>query len=286
MFTGAGSGIGRVIGLLFAREGCSAVVTEIDIDGGVEAVQEVNGQVGVAKFLRVNASDPSDVQTMFDSAESEYAGLDVVINHAEAGGHCALPLERIGDTTPAAFVAGVLGEVLPAFLGTTRSAVAAFRRRGVGAIVNTASSSSFQATSGLLIHDVGKAAMLQLTRTTAIDYENENIRANCIGPGPTLVGKDPRDIVSWTSDPDQTIQQRMTTIPMRRPSATIEQSERAFCLASDEASYITDNALPIDGELLAWSHNPKEYAETQGWRNAGQQTLLDLARLDIGGVRR
>jgi NAD(P)-dependent dehydrogenase (short-subunit alcohol dehydrogenase family) len=241
--TGAGAGIGEAIALRFAMEGASVVVAEIETASGEATVGRIAGDAGTSAFIRVDATSPTDVEAMIRFAEETYGGLDILVNNADAG-H-SNPDARLEEMPIDHFEQAILGELLPAFLGM-KYALPAMRRRGGGAVINLGSDAALAADYGLVGHDVGKAAIVSLTRWAAVNYAREGIRVNAICPGPTLT--------SASAQPfgmPAVAREMESAIPMGRIARPDEQAHVAVFLASDEASYVNGVALPVDGGLMA-----------------------------------
>lgn len=175
--TGAGSGIGRATALAFGRAGTGVLVADIDETGGDETVALVHDLGGTARFVRTDVTEPRSLEAMFDTAEAEFGGVDVV--HNNAGLVCGEPLWP--DITPETLqrvMAVNLGGVV---LGT-RLAVPVLRRRGGGAIVNTASMAALFPMAVDPIYSATKAGVTMFTRACA-PLSDEGIRVNAILPG-------------------------------------------------------------------------------------------------------
>lgn len=262
VITAGGSGIGAAAAHLFAGEGARIVVTDVYEPGVVAVGADITRDGGRAVAYQADATSPDAVEQMIAVAESEFGGLDIIFNNADAGHRKGFA--SIEDMSADDFADEMMGELLPAFLGT-KYAIPAFRRRGGGAIVNTGSNAGVVADIGLMTHDVGKAAVIHLTRSTAVTYAREGIRANALLPGATMTTGGrvlfARDDVSA---------ELCAAIPMGRIGSADEQAHAAVFLASDESSYITGAALSVDGGLLAFSGVRTDWREVHfGSRTKG-----------------
>jgi NAD(P)-dependent dehydrogenase (short-subunit alcohol dehydrogenase family) len=175
--TGGGSGIGRATVLAFAREGTAVVVADVDESGGEETVGLVADLGGTATFVRTDVTEPRSLEAMFEAAEAEHGGVDIV--HNNAGLVCGEPLWP--DITPETLMR-VMAVNLGGVVVGTRLAVPVLRRRGGGAIVNTASMAALFPMTVDPIYSATKAGVTMFTRACA-PLAEEGIRVNCVLPG-------------------------------------------------------------------------------------------------------
>lgn len=242
--TGAGSGIGAATVKLFGREGAKVVVADINAEAGKSVEAEISSAGGSAKFVEVDVTKAEDVQRMFEVAERELGGVDVIHNNA-----AAILIGNVADLSEEDWDLSMRGGLRGYFLGT-KYGIPYLKRRGGGAIINTASVAGFTANHGLATHNVCKTAILGLTRSTAVDYAQDNIRANAVCPGGTL--SPPMRMLLSRPDTSESVK----SVPMGRAAEPIEQAYAALFLASDAAAYVTGVALAVDGGLLAFSGDP------------------------------
>ncbi len=171
-----GGGCGRAIARRLAREGCRVVVSDIDEAGARETVRQIETERGQAIPVRCDVAREVDLRNLFDAAEREYGGLDIVVNNAGPAYEESGPLEGWIET-----IEGTL-------LGTMRAtllAIEALRRRGGGAIVNIGSTSALghgRKHSPWPAYDVAKMGVMRLTTTLGWLGEKEKIRVNCLVP--------------------------------------------------------------------------------------------------------
>jgi len=177
VITGAASGIGRATALAFAREGAGVLVADVDDGGGDETVGLVHDLGGTATFVRTDVTEPRSLEAMFDAAEAEFGGVDVV--HNNAGLVSGEPLwPEITPETLLRVMAVNLGGVVVG----TRLAIPVLRRRGGGAIVNTASMAALFPMTVDPIYSATKAGVTMFTRACA-PLAEEGIRVNAVLPG-------------------------------------------------------------------------------------------------------
>ena len=175
--TGAGSGIGRATARALARAGAVVVVADVDEAGGSETVGLVHDDGGRAAFRRTDVTEPRSLEATFAAAEADHGGLDIV--HNNAGLVCGEPLWP--DITPETLLR-VMSVNLGGVVVGTRLAVPAMRRRGGGAIVNTASMAALFPLTPDPIYSATKAGVAMFTRACA-PLAEEGIRVNAVLPG-------------------------------------------------------------------------------------------------------
>jgi NAD(P)-dependent dehydrogenase (short-subunit alcohol dehydrogenase family) len=227
--TGAGSGMGRASALLFAAEGARVVC--VDVSGHEKAAAAEIGQDAMAVHADVSQAD--DVKGMFAAA--------VVFNNAgiDSPHH---PLDQTDDDLFDRLVAVNLRGV---FFGI-KYAVPALRAAGGGSIISTSSAMGLVGRKGLAAYGATKGGVVALTKSAALDLAADNIRVNCICPGMIYTGLAGAPADNSTLPPDRTM-----PVPMARYGSPREIATAAVFLASDDSSYMTGVALPVDGGYVA-----------------------------------
>lgn len=243
LITGAGSGIGRETSLLFAGEGASIVVVDVNDAAGNETVRMVNAAGGKAAFVHADVSKADDCEAMVAFAEQTFGKLNVLFNNAgisHANDDDAINTsEDVWDLTFNINVKGV-------FLGC-KYGIPALRRAGGGSIINTA---SFVALLGAatpqLAYTASKGAVLSMTRELAVIHARENIRVNALCPGPLRT-----ELLMKYLNTDAKKQRRLVHIPMGRFGEAKEIAKAVLFLASDESSFTTGATFLVDGGITA-----------------------------------
>ncbi|ONH30885.1 SDR family NAD(P)-dependent oxidoreductase [Pseudofrankia asymbiotica] len=233
--TGAGSGIGKASALLFAAEGAKVVCA--DLNGSEKDTAAEIGASAVA--VQVDVAVAADVRNMVETAEREFGRLDVLFNNAGVSGPSA-PIheldEEILDRLLAVNIKGV-------FLGI-KYAVPVMLKTGGGSIVNTASNAGMVGWKGKGGYSAAKGGVVLLTRSAALDYAKSGIRVNAVCPGMTWTGM----AAAQASEPPEDIK---VPNPMARFGRPAELAAAALFLASDESSFMTGVAMPVDGGYVA-----------------------------------
>lgn len=177
--TGAAAGIGRASAVAFARAGASAVVVaDVDTDGGGETIELVTAAGADGRFVATDVGDPAQVEALLAAAEGAFGGVDVV--HNNAGVMCGEP--DWPETAPAR-IAEVVAVNVTAVLVGTRLAVPRLRRRGGGAVLNTASMAALVPLPDDPVYAATKAAVAHFTRSCARLRDTDGIRVNAVLPG-------------------------------------------------------------------------------------------------------
>lgn len=239
--TGAGSGIGRAIAELFAREGAKVLVAEIEEAGGQESVAAIRAAGGTAEFARTDVGSEEDCRAMAEAAEARFGPIHVLVNNA-----AAFVFGKVEQATRADWERVLAVNVLgPA--QCVKHVLPAMRRAGGGSIVNIASVSSFIAQPGFVPYNTSKGALLQSTRCLALDLAAENIRVNAICPGEIHTRATDYHIKKLGIDRDVALAKLAAVSPMQRMGRPSEVAYAALFLASDEASFVTGAKLVVDG---------------------------------------
>jgi NAD(P)-dependent dehydrogenase (short-subunit alcohol dehydrogenase family) len=243
LITGGGSGIGYYTSLLFANEGASVVVVDINDANGQQTVEQIEAQGGNAIYVHADVSRADDSVRMIQAAEDAYGSLHVLFNNAgisHANDDDAINTEEdVWDLTMQVNVKGV-------FLGC-KYGIPALRRAGGGSIINTA---SFVATLGAatpqLAYTASKGAVLSMTRELATIHAREGIRVNALSPGPLRT-----ELLMKYLNTEEKKQRRLVHIPMGRFGEAQELAYAALYLASDESSFVTGTNFLVDGGITA-----------------------------------
>lgn len=259
VLTGAASGIGEATARLFAYEGAAVVLADINDERGHTLAADIHANGGTAHYVHANVAQEADVKAMIDTALSLHGRLDTVFNNAGFGGATGpiaeIPVEEF-DATMGVLLRGV-------FLGIKHAAPILIEQ-GCGTIVNTASVAGLRAGYAPHIYSVAKAAVIQLTRTVAMELGEKGVRVNCICPGgiatPLLAnafkGEQPMD----EADALELVKQAISVFqPLQRAGLPEDIAAAALWLASEDSSFVNGHALVVDGGLtggVLWSMQP------------------------------
>lgn len=246
--TGAASGIGRATAELFACEGATVVVADIDEEGGSETVSTVEKAGGVAEFRRLDVRDPDRIRVVVKQTIQRH-GLDVLINNAGTG-HSPAVLEDVEDE----WRDNVIATNLLSVWNGCQAVLPHLKEQGSGAIVNVASINGFLAMPRQGAYGMTKAAIMNLTSTVAKECGPEGVRANAVCPGfieTPLTTEGSLDSGNDDIENEEVdgVAERWDTerIPLRRTGGPEEVASCIAFLASEDASYVNGESLVIDG---------------------------------------
>jgi NAD(P)-dependent dehydrogenase (short-subunit alcohol dehydrogenase family) len=239
--TGGGLGIGRAIARTFAREGASVVVADLNAEAGRETVDAIRADGGQACFVQTDVAQVEDSQRLVAAALESYGRLDVLVNSAGVYAR--------GDvvTTSIETWNRLISVNLTGIFLCCKAAIPAIRQAGGGAIINLSSSVGWQyAAPGIAAYAASKFGVTGLTKAMACDHLRDKIRVNCICPGPTDTP------LLRASRPPDAFQAFIQAQPIGRLGAPEEIAAAALFLASEEASFVTGVAFPVDGGQSAF----------------------------------
>jgi NAD(P)-dependent dehydrogenase (short-subunit alcohol dehydrogenase family) len=245
VITGGARGMGLSTAELFAREGASVVIGDVDERAGERAAAAMTEAGGKVVFQRCDVSVETEVAALIETAEREFARLDILFNNAGV----EQPLTASDELDAALFERVLDINLKGTFLGC-KYALQAFLRAGGGVIVNNSSVSAYANVGGNLSYAASKGAIMSLTRVLAIEYAKRNIRVNAICPGVIDTGMNRRNL-ELAGDPDQLTEKWMSATPMGRMGTGDEIAETVLYLASDQSSFVTGIGLLIDGGRVA-----------------------------------
>ena len=243
--TGAGSGIGEEIALVFARQGARVEVLDVDEAAANRTATRIREAGGDAFASRADVGAAADVESAFRGIEARRGRVDILVNNAG--------IAHVGDVEHAAeedldrlYRVNVKGLFL-----CTRAALPVMLRGGGGVILNLASIAGLIGVPERFAYTMTKGAVLAMTKSIAVDYMKKNVRCNCICPArvhtPFVDGYVKRN---YPGREAEMYRQLAEYQPLGRMGNPQEVAALALYLCSDEASFITGQAYPIDGGVL------------------------------------
>jgi NAD(P)-dependent dehydrogenase (short-subunit alcohol dehydrogenase family) len=243
VITGASNGIGEATAILFAEEGASVALLDVDRAGesGARRIREKGGR---AIFIECDISKEEQVAAAMERAEKALAGIDILVNNAAV--FVLEGLEASVEAWHRSLGVNVVGTSL-----CTRYAADAMKRRGGGAIVNLSSISAFIAQPHFLAYSATKAALVNMTRCMALDLAPHKIRVNCVCPGTIRTAATDRHMAQTGTTEEQFLAENAPLHLLNRVGTPREVACAILFLASDEASFITATPLLVDGGYLA-----------------------------------
>ncbi|MCB1744823.1 MAG: glucose 1-dehydrogenase [Gammaproteobacteria bacterium] len=241
LISGGARGMGAVEGRLFAEEGARVVLGDVLDDEGHALAAQIQAAGGQALYVHLDVTSEADWQCAVDTAVQRFGRLDVLVNNAGVSG-----VGRIEDVSLEEWHRVMEINSTGVFLGT-RAAIPALRAAGGGSIVNISSQLGLVGTDNSSPqYQASKGSVRLLTKTTAIQYAEEGIRANSVHPGPIETPM----TAARRGDPS-TVRLITSRIPLGRYGKPEEVAYGVLYLASDEAAFVTGSELVIDGGWTA-----------------------------------
>lgn len=244
VITGAGSGIGRATALLFAKKGAKVVVVDLDSKEGSKTVDSIEGHGGEARLVVADVSKASNVQRMVKTILELYGRLDILVNNAGI-----FTEGSVVETTEEDWNR-VLGVNLVGVFLCMKYCIPEMIKGGGGVIVNVGSEAGLVGIRNQVAYNVSKSGVIALTKSTALDFAENNIRVNCLCPGRVLTPLVEK-VISDSEDPEATRRILSDDRPLKRMGTPEDIAAGILFLASDETPYATGTVLSIDGGYTA-----------------------------------
>lgn len=243
--TGGGSGIGAAIARLFATRGAAIVILDRDEAGAQAVVESIRSAGGSAIAVGCDVSDPASVAAAFSRVDAEHGRIDILVNDAGIA-HVGSIEQTSPEDLDRLYSVNVKGVYLCA-----RAAIEIMLREGGGVIVNMASIASLIGIPDRFAYGMSKGAVLTMTKSIAVDYVKRGIRCNCICPArvhtPFVDGYLAANYPGREAEMYKKLSEYQ---PIGRMGTPGEVAALALYLCSEEASFITGQAYPIDGGVL------------------------------------
>lgn len=243
IITGAGSGIGKSTAALFASEGATVIIADVQEDSGKAAVTEIEATGGNAMFIPCDVTDASSTTVMADQVVNTFGRIDVLFNNAGISGVGAVHevSEEVWERVMRVNVTGVFltcKAVLPYMMKTKK-----------GSIINMSSGIAEIGVAERASYSASKGAVLSLTKAMQVDYAPYGIRVNALLPG-TIMTPFVEGYLKTSLDPEASV----AAIKRRQLSGVLGKPEdvarAALFLASDESGFVMGSPLYVDGGLV------------------------------------
>lgn len=233
--TGAASGIGRAIAVLFAANGARVVIADLNEEGATEAVRRIVGAGGEASAITTDVTSEEAVRDAIDACVRDFGTLDILVNNAGA-----VKMVAAADTDLADWEHMLAVNLRGVFL-TTKHAIPHMERNEGGTIVNIASIGSIVSVPAHAAYNAAKAGVVGFSRQVAAEYGPRNIRVNCICPTATDT-----PLIREAGATGGMLRRMAQGHPLRRLPTPEDIAYAALFLASDESRCVTGVTLPVD----------------------------------------
>jgi NAD(P)-dependent dehydrogenase (short-subunit alcohol dehydrogenase family) len=260
VITGGASGIGEATVRLFTEEGACVLIADIQDEKGRRLGDELGEST---EYLHADVSREVDVKAAVGRAIDRFGRLDCMFNNAGIAGPTG-PIEKV---TVEGFDEAVGVLLRGVFLGT-KHAAQVMKRQGSGSIINTSSVAGIRTGYGNHVYSAAKAAVIQLTRSVAMELGESGVRVNCICPGfiaTPLIGRarglSQQEADKMVGEIEAAFENAQ---PIRRPGLPLDIARAALWLASDESSFVNGHSLVVDGGVVggrSWSNYQAAIAE-------------------------
>jgi NAD(P)-dependent dehydrogenase (short-subunit alcohol dehydrogenase family) len=245
VITGGGSGIGGAIAALFAKQGASVFVLDLNKEAADETVKIITAAGGNAAAFAVNVADQRQVKDVMATVAQQAGRIDILVNSAG--------ISHIGrlDSTPEEDFDRVFQVNVKGVYNTMQGAIFQMRQQGGGVILNMASIAASVGLPDRFAYSMSKGAVLTMTLSVAKDYLKENIRCNCISPARVHTSfVDNFLSKNYPGQEKEMFDKLSKTQPIGRMGKPEEVAALALYLCSDEASFVTGCDYPLDGGFI------------------------------------
>ena len=242
VITGAAANIGAATARLFAEEGARLLIGDLD-SAAQETAEQVAAQGGEASFVQTDVSQAEQVRRLLDEAAERLGGVDVIVNNAG--------LQRSGAVTefPESEWDALMAINPRSCFLAAKYGVPHLRAAGGGVIVNTASLAALKGGPGMTAYSASKGAIVAFSKALAAEVAPDGIRVNAICPGWVDTPFN-QPAIAFMGGPEEQAEVIRRVVPMGRQAVSEEIAEGMLFLASDMSSYMTGQALLIDGGVF------------------------------------
>lgn len=247
--TGGAGGLGEGLVRRFVAEGAQVVFGDVDAERGKSLAAELGD---ATRFVTTDVTDVGQIAALIDVAITDFGGLHVMVNNAGVSGTMH---RRFLDDDLADFDA-VMRINVRAVMAGTRDAARHMAEHGGGSIINLTSIGGIQAGGGVMTYRASKAAVIQFTKSAAIELAHYEVRVNAIAPGnirtaivaKSAAGEDRERLEEFEA---KIREQMRNDRPLKREGTVDDVAEAALYFATDRSRYVTGTVLPIDGGTVA-----------------------------------
>lgn len=244
IITGAGSGMGRAIAILFAKEGAKVVAADLNEEAVQSVVKEITETGGEATSVITNVAKEEDVNVMIDTAVEKYSTLDILVNNAGIMDNFVPAKDLTNELWERVLTVNTTG---PMF--AIRKALPIFLEKKSGVIINNASVGGLHGSRAGAAYTTSKHAVIGLTKNVGFQYANEGIRCNAIAPGGVNT-----NIGTTMNQPNPFGMERAMSGAVNNPRSgePEEIATVALFLATDDSSFVNGQVITADGGWTAY----------------------------------
>jgi NAD(P)-dependent dehydrogenase (short-subunit alcohol dehydrogenase family) len=240
--TGGSAGIGRASVVALVEQGSAVVIADVDETRGEQVAQELRDKDGQALFVRTDVSRNDEVAQLVKVTVDTFGRLDFAFNNAGIEGTPAPTHECTDENWER-----TLGINLNGVFYCMRHQIPAMLESGGGSIVNCSSVAGLVGFLGVPAYTASKHALVGLTKTAALEYATAGIRVNAVCPGVI----DTEMVERFTGNQDEATERLLASEPMGRMGRSEEIADAVVWLVSDESSFVTGQAIAVDGGFVA-----------------------------------
>ncbi|MDX1803016.1 MAG: glucose 1-dehydrogenase [Alcanivorax sp.] len=242
LVTGAATGIGLAVAERFARAGCNLILADRDASRGETVADRLQKEGREVLFVATDVTDADEVMELHRRGFAHFGRLDVACNNAGIEGEMAPTPECTLENFQRTLATNLQGVFL-----CMKHQLSIMAGQNAGAIVNVASVAGLVGFPGLPAYCASKGGVVQLTRTAALEFASQNVRVNAVCPGAIKT-----EMIDRITHQDPATETEFAHLhPMERLGKAEEVANAIVWLASNEASFITGQALPVDGGMTA-----------------------------------
>ncbi len=248
--SGASSGMGEAIARLFAREGACVALIDRQGDKGRAIANEIRTEGGRSAFIECDVRDESAVRSSVEQTVREFGGLHTIVNCAGV-----VQVKQLHELDVADWDRLMDVNVKSIFL-SVKHGIPYLKKNARGYVVNIGSVGSFVGQGSTPAYTASKGAVLQLSKSIALDYAADGVRCNCVCPGITDTPMF-REHMNKTQDPEAAIEARLRRVPIGVALTPDDIAKSVLYFSCEESAGITGTSLIIDGGYLAaaeWEH--------------------------------
>jgi 3-oxoacyl-[acyl-carrier protein] reductase len=236
LITGGAQGIGKVTALLLASKGADVAVSDINMEGALETVREIEGLNRNGLALEGDVSNPADAESIIAKTVEQVGGIDILVNNA------GITRDRLLLRMTEEDWDAVLNVNLKGTFNCTKAAIKRMVKRKSGRIVNIASVVGEMGNAGQANYAASKAGIIGLTKAIAREYAQRGISVNAIAPGYI-------ETPMTEALPEKVKEELRGQIPMARLGTPLDVANAVYFLVSDASSYITGQVLNVNGGI-------------------------------------